>query len=337
MDLSEEDLMADLEAALSGDDQATPKQREEAETQVAETPQEAEERLYRRDGRRFVAKEAEKEAAKEEPVAKTETKPAEAAKTWRPLWYKDEFGEWDKLTPSFRDALERREKESFAEIEKRGNAARAWEPVNQLIAPRAQELAAAGATPQQYVASLIEADRYLRSNPVEAVSWIVQQYLGTDVQGLADWMAQQGYQPQRVDPVQQELQQLRQQIQQLASQPQRQERETVSRTISEWSKDKPHYRDLERTILGFIQADPSIRERFRAEPAATLDALYDQAMWAHPQLRQRILEDQRKAELAKARAASATSPRSGGADANPSRKPTMTLEEEIGSYLDGGV
>lgn len=334
---SEDDLdfTAELEAALDGP--AKPElQQQEAAQPEQETAEEEAERLYRRDGRRFVPKEDEKAARDAKPEG--ETPPA--AKAWKPLWYKDEYGNWDQLSEPLRKALEQREKESAKAIEERSVAAKAWEPINKALEPHLQELAAAGSSPQQYVGQLIQADKYLRQDPIQALNWLAQQYVGAgwDIRALADWMDQQGVQAQRVDPVQQELATLKNELAALKAAPQQQYQQSVSQTISKWSEDKPYFGELQSTIYGLIQADPSVRERFRVDPKATLDSLYEQAQWAHPQIRQRILEDQRKAEVTRARAAGSQSPRGvpqpNGAPSRQKQNGKWNIESDIAEVFD---
>lgn len=304
---------------------------------------EEQKRQYARDEQgRFAAKqeqEAREAAEQAAPADQQGDKPPAALKAWSPLWLKQEHGvEWDKLPEPFRKALEQREREAAQGIEKHATSAKAWDPVNQEIAPYAAELQAQGVSPQQYVTNLINADKYLRSDPVAAVNWLVQSYLGTDVFGLAQWMYDQGQRQQQADPVQQELQTLKQQLQELREAPVRQQRESINSTVSEWSKDKPYYEELKAKMFGLIQADPSVREQFNRNPTATLDSLYEQASWAHPQIRERILADQRKAEVKRARDNSYGT-RDAGAHQNGAARgaPKMSLEEELGTLLDGAL
>lgn len=330
-------LEAELNAALDASNQP-PKPDNLVETPEGETAEQKDERLYKREGRRFVAKEDEKPPAEAKDAKAEPGKESAAATTWKPLWYKDEYGPWEKLSPDLRQKIQDRETESAQAVTKYSTAAKAWEPVNELLKPHLQELQAAGVQPQQYVANLINADKFLRGDPVQGINWLVQQYLGAgwDIPALADWMYQQGVEAKKVDPVQQKLTALEQELHSLKAAPQQQYRANTERIVSEWSKDKPHWSDLQATVYGLIQADPSVRDRFQANPQATLDQLYEQAQWAHPQLRERILADQRAAEVSRARAAGATSPR-GGAQINGAArsKPTMSLEEEVAARFDG--
>lgn len=293
---------------------------------------------YVREGRRFVRKNGKETDVGAAEAPKEGAEPP-AAKEAAPLWFKNEYGEWEKLHPDFRKALTQREKDFAQGIEKHSTAAKAWEPINEALRPHMQELAAAGSNPQQYVGQLIEADKYLRKDPVQALNWLAQNYLGQgwDIRALADWMDQQGVQTQKIDPVKQELEQLRQQVQNLSQAPVRQQQEAINKTVSEWSRDKPHFADLERIMMGQIQADPEVRDRFRANPVATLDSLYEQASWAHPVIRERILADQRKAEVQRARANSLGTREQSHTNGQARSTPKMSLEDEIGSLIDGMI
>jgi len=277
-------------------------------------------RDYNRDeAGKFAAKQA------EEAQEIAEAQAAGAGKAWKPLWLKQDHGvEWDKLPEPFRKMLEQREREAAQGIEKHSTAAKAWEPVNQMIGARAQEFAAAGVTPQQYVGQLIQADNYLRQDPVAAINWIVQQYLGTDVYALADWMHQQGMQAQQVDPRDQRIQQLEQRLTQFETQGQQAQRAAVERQISDWSRDKPYFADVRQHMAALA----------RANPEATLDQLYEQATWAHPDIRQRILEDQRRAEVQRARAGR-QSPRQGAPNGElRQQRAARSIEEDVAAALD---
>lgn len=329
MSMSDADDIGLEEALGAALDEGKP-QPAEQEAIEGETPEQTQERLYRRDGRRFAAVEDDKDKAKPE-AGKEQAQQAKPA--WKPTWYKDEYGPWDKLGENFRNALREQERNASQAIEKHSTAAKAWEPVTQLLAPHRQELAAAGVSEQQYVSNLIEADKYLRTEPVQAINWLVSQYCGQgwDIVSLADWMAQNGHQPQKVDPLQQELAQLKQEITSLKSMPQQQARAAAEKQIADWAADKPD----------FAAVRPYMAAIAKQNPEASLDQLYEQARFAHPETRDRILqerEDKRLAELKGKRAAGAQSPRGGQTNGGQrNQKPTMSLEDEIAMHLDGGV
>lgn len=331
-EFDEDDLLADLDKALDGEANETPKQALERE------PSEPKE--YVRDGRRFTPK----APAKDEPVAavaedeaKPEVKleaetPAVAPKAWKPLWYKEEYGDWEKLGEPLRKALEAQEKSAAKAIEERAGAVKQWEPLNQAVAPHAAELAAAGLTPQQYFMNLMDYDKQLRDpDPVSRVDALdrLASSLGLDLVAVGEWLAKNGTAP-APDPRDQRIEQLEKWKQQQETQGQQQSRQRLEQEINTWAQDKPHFADVRDLMAGLARAP--------ANAGASLDQLYEAAMRAHPQLHQRILEDKRKEEVARARAAGAMSPRTGLANGATGRtKPTMTLEEELGMHLDGGV
>lgn len=323
----DDDLTAELDAALGGPVE-TPEQQE-APPAEGETPEQEQQRLYRRDGRRFVPNEQEeKQAPAEGEKPPVEAKPKAA---WKPTWYKDEFGPWDTLAEPFRNALRDQERNAAQAIEKHSTAAKAWDPVSKLLEPHAQQLAAAGVSQQQYVSNLVNADAYLRAEPVKAMEWLCNSYLGCSIDDLAAWMQQQGIQPTKVDPLQQELASLKQQVSQLSQLPQQQARAAAEQQIQTWAKDKPDFAAVRQTMAAFAKQNPQ----------ASLDELYEQAQWAHPEIRERILqdrEDKRVKELQGKRQAGAQSPRGGQPNglAKPIHK-TMSLEDEIAMHLDGGV
>lgn len=335
------DFTADLEAALGGgalaEGEQQPAPRTDGDPAFPSSETLAKQREYVRDGRRFVPKEGdearEPKAAKEPAAGKDGEQPVvEAAKApWRPLWYKDEYGPWDKLSEPFRQALREQERNASQAIEKHSTAAKAWEPLSEQLKPYAAQLQAQGQSPQQFVSGLVNIYDYLQKDPVAALNWLAQQRLGTDIIGIAEWQQQQGYQPQQPDPLKQELEQLKARLSNYEKQGATQERARLEAQIQAWAKDKPHFEDV-RELMASLANAPLNR-------GASLDQLYEAALLAHPQLRQRILMDKQRDEAAKARAAAAVSPRGAQPNGQAYRrgKPAMSLEEEIGKLYDGGV
>lgn len=323
------EIEAELEKALDASKPAklTKEQEQEQEQEplekiAGETAAEEQAR-YVREGRRFVKE----PAAKDGVVAKDGAPAEQPAKVWRPTWYKDEYGQWDKLSEPLRNALRDQERNASQAIEKHSVAAKSWDQVGQLLAPHRAELAAAGMSEQQYVSNLVNADKYLRDDPVKAMNWLCQSYLGCDVMQLADWMAENNQQPAAVDPVKQQLAALQHEIQTLKAMPQQQARVAADKQIQDWSKDKPDFATVRPLMAALVKQNPE----------ASLDDLYEQACFAHPETRDRILqqrEDKRLSELKRARAAGAQSPRVGSpSGANAQSYKNMTLEEEIAANL----
>jgi len=317
-----DDETLDIEAALS---EALDAGKPQIETpEPVETAEEKAAREYQRDeAGRFAAKQQE-EQAQPDPAAQPQQ---QAKQPWKPLWYKDEYGDWQKLPEGFRKTLEQRETESAQAITKHSMAAKSWEPVLKEFEPYKQHLQQAGITEQQYVGQLVQADKFLREDPVAAINWIAQQYCGVDLYGLANYAYDNQFQPAaQPDPMAQQIAALQQQIQQLQQRPDQERLAAEQAQIQAWAKDKPHFEDV-RGYMHALSQRPDYAE-------ATLDELYEAAMYAHPQLRQRILADQRKAEVDRARSHS-TGTRNGVGNGAAVKPPKMSLEEELAMHLDG--
>jgi hypothetical protein len=234
-----------------------------------------------------------------------------------------------------RQAIREQERNAAQAIEKHANSVKAWEPIQQALTPHMQELQAQGLTPQTYVNNLIEADKYLRQDPVAAIQWLARAYLNADIGQVADYIAQNpqaangGY--RREDPLQRELQTLKQQLEELKQAPIQQQRERLQSEITTWAKDKPYFDDV-RVLMGQLARTPQYE-------GASLDTLYEAAMRSHPQLYERILEDKRKTEVAKARAAAATSPRGapspeGKERSRKSKSSAKDIEDAVAAAYD---
>lgn len=319
-ELSAQDAFAaDLDAALNG------KPDEVSEEEALSYAKDGE--RVRDESGRFAKKEAKAETIEAASVDATTETPQPAKSQWRPLWHKNEMGEWEQLPEPLRKAIEQREREAAQGIEKHSTAAKAWEPVTQLLAPHMAELQASGVSPQQYVSSLVSADKYLREDPVAAMNWLAQLYTGTDLYGLVQWMQDQQYQPEKTDPLMQEVQQLKQQLEDLRQLPVRQQREHLQTEITNWAKDKPYFGDL-REYMAALAQTPQYKQ-------ATLDQLYEAAQYAHPELRERILADQRKREVTEARARGAQSPRGASDEGAQPRKPKrQSIEADVKAAFD---
>lgn len=298
---------------------------------AGEEPSAEETRAYNRDeAGRFAQKQA------EEAAAAAQAAPDPAAQPWRPVWYKDEFGDWQKMPEPFRNALKEREGAFEAKLREVGGPANTWRSLEQKIQPYVQELAAAGVQPAQYFEQLHAANEYLRSDPEAAIQWLAQSQ-GIDLIALADriYAEQTGQQPQQADPqvaaLQQKIATLEQQLggvtqfQQQAQELQRQAQLNARlQEIEAFAKDKPHFDKLEQTMVKLM----------RGGEATGLQDAYEKAQWLHPEVRDSILADQRKANVQRARAG-AQSPRNGAVtNGRAAQTPRMSLEDEIALALD---
>lgn len=333
-DFDTEALEADLNAALDGD-----KPQEQAPE--GETQEQQEERLYRRDGRRFAAVEKEKDApgapGEQQPQQTAEQQQTPAKPPWKPVWYKEEYGQWDKLPEPLRNALREQERNAAQAIERNATPAKAWGAVEEHFAPFKAQIEQSGNSVPQIVDGLISDYKTLATGDIDTklatFDRLCQTFFGgRSIEQLAYELQQQGYQPApQPDPyvrqLEQKLAKLEQGLTGIQSSAEQQQRAALQAEIASFAKDKPHFDELKEDMSALMKIGK----------ATSLADAYEKAQWLHPQIRERILADKRKSDVERARAG-AQSPR-GGPSANGSArnmKPSMSLEEEIGMLLDGG-
>jgi hypothetical protein len=267
-----------------------------------------------------------------QPANTQATQAADAPRA--PVWYKADLGDWGQVPEPIRNAVLGRERDFSIALERHSEALRPWAAVSERIAPYADQLQAQGVAPEQFLSNLVGAHDALLRDPVGALQWIAESY-GVDLSALAaggdedDGFAQDP----RIQAMQAELQQLRGQVNQVGTAWQQQQQYLAQQQqsalvseISAFSKDKPDFDTLRPMIATFLSGGQ----------AESLADAYEQARWAHPETRQRILEDQRKADAAKAQRARANGTTLRGAPVNgaATRGPELTLEEELAALID---
>jgi hypothetical protein len=336
------DFSGDLDAALDGqglppeDDHVSAKPRDPPADKPDPFPK-SDSAEYVREGRRFVRKDG-----KEEPVAEkpTEAQPAakDAKQPWKPAWYREEYGPWDKLPESLRGALKAREDEVQRGMSDSGRKIKAWEPIEKTLEPYAEELQKHGIAPQQYVSNLLSWDVEFRKDPVNALDMLARS-VGLDLAEIGkklEPLPPQAAPDPEINALRQTVQQLQGAITQMQTGAAQQTRAQIAKTIEDWSNGKDHFATVENAMLTIIRGDPEIKAAFQRNPQATLDQLYDQAIWAHPATRPLMLAQQQKAGVERARAKSLDTRDRGTVNGGARSSPKMSLEEEIGSLLDAG-
>ena len=199
------------------------------------------------------------------------------------------------LPPEYRDLQEyaaKRDKEQNDAIMRAGERVKTYEPFDQLIQHHKDGFARRGVSPAQAFAVLLDAQARLDQNPLGGLVQIGLSY-GIDLrpilQGQQPQQRQPG-QPQGPDPM---LAALMQEVQQIKGQwtaeqqayAQAQEAD-LQRHIDDFKKDKPYFDEARDDMVALLNGGR----------AKGLDDAYEKATYANPEIRQRILTDQRKAE-----------------------------------------
>jgi hypothetical protein len=260
---------------------------------------------------RFTAKTedapAEGEASNETTDQPAEVKPEEAAAPPIPApasWSAAEKASWDKLPREAQEAIQRRESDVTKGFQERAEQVKAFEPLRQVLAPHADRLTKTGRSPVEVIGQLLDVHAGLESSPYEVFPIIARMY-GIDLSRIVPGAGAANGQVDGADnPVvahlMQQVQQLQSRLQsteQFQTQQQRAASEALQQRASDEyaafttkaASDYPHFEAVRADMAKLIQSGV----------ADTLTDAYDKAVWARPDIRERILTDQRKADEAK--------------------------------------
>jgi hypothetical protein len=234
-----------------------------------------------------------------------------APSTWKPT----ARAEWDKLSPAIKTEIHRREADFQNGQAQLLPDATLGKSMREVIRPYEMMIQAEGGTPERAVADLFRTAAVFRVGTAEqkyqAVGQICRQF-GVDLAaiGRAALAQQQGQQPGAQPNGQQQPQQFRDpRVDQLLAQQNRERQEAAQReqaqtenTVTRWMNEVDTAGNPKRPYLGDVinemsalvpqlrQADPTLSH------AQALDAAYDRAIWAHPEIRT-LLAQKQQADL----------------------------------------
>lgn len=231
-----------------------------------------------------VQEKVQEEVAEEKPPEVPQKRPPSS-------WKKDAQAAWDTLPEHVKDDVLRRETDFHRGIEQYKTFAQKAQVYEQALAPYQDTLKTLGVPAEVAIGALFKADSLLRTgSPEEKAHYLAQ--LAADY-GIPLESVQQAPQP---DPayraLQNEVRMLRQFQAQQEQERQRAEMEQLNSVISKAAQGKEHF-DLVRDEMAAL-LDKGI--------ASDIDQAYDMAIWARPDLRTSLLEQQVKAAEEKARA-----------------------------------
>lgn len=318
-----DDVRADLEAALAASEKAEPPVEREAkappspkaEKPPPPEPDEPEEKLVPPEGDRprdqfgrFTKTLTEPEEAPSEKDAEPAEEPASdqpATKAAEPAtqpaiappqsWSAAAKDEWVKLPRAVQDEVLKRESDVARGFQQRAEQINSLEPIAQVVAPHAQKFALRGVHPAQVVQQLLAVQDLLERDPLEGVAYVARSY-GVDLRQFAAAL-QQSAQPQNpeVQAANSRIDRMEQFLQQTQAAAQQAEMARITSEIEAFKSDGNHpYFDAVR---------PAMAQLMQSNIAMTLQDAYDHATWALPEVRARLLEDQRRAEQSQRAAA----------------------------------
>jgi hypothetical protein len=252
--------------------------------------------------RKEVASKPIKGVPKEAPLA--EEAPLEPARdinrapsTWKPT----ARAEWEKLPPTVRAEIHRRESDFHNGQSQLMPDAKFGKSVNEVVAPYRMLIESEGGTPEKAIGELMRTAAALRlgtpQQKAQIITQVCRQY-GVDMQAFAPQIgqpAQQQVQQPLQDPrVDQLLAQLNQERQQGAQR----EQQALEGTVTNWmNAQDPQGKPL-RPYLGDVMNEmnalvPQIRQvNPSLDHTQVLQQAYETATWGNPEIRQLLLQAQ---------------------------------------------
>jgi hypothetical protein len=194
---------------------------------------------------------------------------------------------WANLDPELQDALLQRDSDYEKGIEGYRTAAERGQAFEKVISPYMATINQFGVAPEVAAAELFRSDHTLRygspQQKLEMVGQIFRDY-GIDPQQAFNYL-QNG--APRIDPaiapVYQELQSLKQQQQRWQQEQEQREQQALTSEIERAKQGKEHFDIVREDMAALLQAGR----------ATDLDDAYDKAIWARPDLRATLLQQER--------------------------------------------
>lgn len=250
-------------------------------------------------------------------------------------WKREVADKWKDLPPEIKSEINRRETEYHKGIEPYKQYANIGRQMEQAIGPYAQNLQNSGVHPTQAIHHLLGIEDKLRNgDPTTKAQTLIKvaQDYGIDIGQLA----QTPPADPRLYQMEQQLQHERMQRQQYEQTITERDNAAVMSEIDQFASDpkNTHYNAVRNDMAALLQSGM----------ASNLQEAYDRAVWARPDLRQSLIEQERtKAaqEAAQAarqkRAQSAASGVKGSAPTRSTGNPGSDLHSIVAAAMAGDI
>ena len=213
-----------------------------------------------------------------------------------PGWTKEGKTSWSSLSPDIQKSVLKREKEFSDGIAAYANKSKAYDEFDRVIAPYREQIKAIGATEYETVGRLFQwMDALARpQTKLEAFKALGAAY-GIDINQMVSGSQQN-------EPVQDEHNSdkppnwfnefagtVGQKLTSIEKRYENEQQSAAERSINQWAADKEHFSEVRELMYGLIQSG-----RFPPKNGMIdLDGAYNAAIYAHPEVRQQILEKER--------------------------------------------
>ena len=269
----------DLAAAAYDQINAAP----EGETPEVETQGEGPARDERG---RFAPKNSDQTPAEQQVEQAPETPAIEMPSAWSA----QHAERWKTLPREVQEHIAAREAEVHKAISEKGQELSRYKPLEDILAPRRQALAAEGLNEAQVVQAMFAIRELLHTDPVQAITLLARQsgvnlsqLAGQPQQATQEWVDPQvAAATQRVEALERYITQQQQAAQQAETQ-------RLSSEIASFAQDKPDFEQV-RPIMGHLIGTGIAKD---------MPDAYERARWMVPEIREKLLAEQRAAEAAR--------------------------------------
>lgn len=241
------------------------------------------------------------EPAEPEPAAEME--PAKPARRLPSSWRKELEPHYMTLPDEIVAEIERRESDYFKGLEPLKSGADRWRSLEQTLAPFQPALEVAGKAPEELIGGLMQAHAALTfgtpEQKAQAFATLAQQY-GVNLGG----------QQPSVDPTYDILREVDARVQRQLNQIREEDAiREVERQVAQFSQGKEHFAAVRTHMGALMQANQELRQVNPDVKELTLEAAYDQACWANPDIRSQLLQEQQQRAEAERKAKAAEAAR----------------------------
>jgi hypothetical protein len=266
----------------------------------------------RDDGGKFASRNPSEPALEGGPPDTTEGQASEAAPVEQaapaidaPIsWPKEMKEKWATLPPDAQEFLAKRDSESHSAISRMGQQVKAFEPISQVIEQHRDVFARHQLQPDQGIAKLIQAQRYLDENPVAAIAWLAKER-GVDLSVFANASGQPASSTPEVETLRAQISSLQRELQETsgyvrsrAQQEQQAQLTSLTSLVDDFLKDKPGLDDAALNEFSVL-IDAEKRLTPSASPKDWLASAFETFQGRTPERRKMLFEQQRKVDDAK--------------------------------------
>lgn len=285
-------------------------------------------RFQRRDGETGTEQEGRQAAEGEAEPGEQQDQAGEQPKAAPTAWTKEARAHWEALPPEVQAAVLKRETDVQAGVDKLKTENEQHKRIADVIKPHLGEIQQAGVAPEVGIQRLLDWHAKLRSQPVVRMAELMQVF-GLDpfrpLLARRDGQQQDGGQQQQTEQKPAEipaelkplLEHLRPTIE-ASSKPladqlravtdkiagietgfsQASQRQTQE-TVETWGEKKPYFNDVRHIMTEILVGATQTNQAHRyldAKGRVDLDKLYDAAIYAVPEIRAKVLEEQQAAQ-----------------------------------------